>query len=145
LLADFTALENVVMPARIARMPLRAARARALELLERVGLSERLAHRPGELSGGEQQRVAVARAVMCKPRLLLADEPTGNLDPSTGERVREVLLELNRECGAALVVATHNLELARTMERVLRLVDGRLEPVEPGRDAHRPLGARGQR
>jgi lipoprotein-releasing system ATP-binding protein len=129
LLADFTALENVVMPARIARMPMRTAAARAEDLLVRVGLAERLHHRPGELSGGEQQRVAVARAVMCKPRLVLADEPTGNLDPVTGARVRDVLLELNRECGAALVVATHNQELARTMGRVLRLVDGRLAPI----------------
>jgi len=129
LLADFTALENVMMPARIARMPVRAARMRAEELLARVGLEERLLHRPGELSGGEQQRVAVARAVMCKPRLVLADEPTGNLDPTTGARVRDVLLELNRECGAALVVATHNHELAGTMGRVLQLVDGALAPV----------------
>jgi lipoprotein-releasing system ATP-binding protein len=97
-----------------------------------VGLKDRLDHRPGELSGGEQQRVAVARGVMCRPRLLLADEPTGNLDPETGERVHELLLELNAECGATLVVATHNDRLAAAMERTLRLVGGRIDPVAGG-------------
>ena len=132
LLGDFTALENVMLPALIARESPREARSRAAALLERVGLKDRLEHRPGELSGGEQQRVAVARGVMCRPRLLLADEPTGNLDPETGERVHELLLELNAECGATLVVATHNDRLAGAMERTLRLVGGRIEPVVGG-------------
>jgi lipoprotein-releasing system ATP-binding protein len=127
LLPDFTALENVMLPALIGREPVRAARERAEALLERVGLADRRAHRPGEMSGGEQQRVAVARAVMRRPRLLLADEPTGSLDPATGERVQALMLELNAEAGSALVVATHNARLAATMGRTLRLVDGRLE------------------
>ena len=130
LLADFTALENVMLPARIAGESVREARERATLLLERVGLTERLGHRPGELSGGEQQRVAVARAVMCRPRLVLADEPTGNLDPETGARVRDVLMALNEECGAALVVATHNHALAAGLGRVLRLSGGALTPVD---------------
>jgi lipoprotein-releasing system ATP-binding protein len=126
LLADFTALENVMLPGLIAGESFRSARAGAQSLLERVGLGPRLHHRPGELSGGEQQRVAVARAVSRKPRLLLADEPTGNLDPSTGDDVQALLLALNREHGAALVVATHNDRLASSMDRTLRLADGRL-------------------
>jgi lipoprotein-releasing system ATP-binding protein len=126
LLADFTAVENVMLPALIARESGGAARKRAHDLLARVGLAERAEHRPGEMSGGEQQRVAVARAVMRKPRLLLADEPTGNLDPATGERVTNVLLELNREVGSTLVVVTHNDRLAGAMARTLRLAGGRL-------------------
>jgi len=131
LLGDFTALENVMLPSLIARHPVAATRARARELLERVGLKDRLAHRPGQLSGGEQQRVAVARALTQRPRLLLADEPTGNLDPATGEDVQQLMLELNEEHGAALVVATHNDRLAAAMGRTLRLADGRLH--EAGR------------
>ena len=130
LLGDFTALENVMLPSLIARRPFGATRARATELLERVGLRARLAHRPGQLSGGEQQRVAVARALAQRPRLLLADEPTGNLDPATGEDVQQLMLELNREHGATLVVATHNDRLAAAMERTLRLEGGCLH--EPG-------------
>jgi len=126
LLGDFTALENVMMPALVARVGVRDARRQAAALLERVGLGARLGHRPGALSGGEQQRVAVARAVMLRPRLLLADEPTGNLDPATGQSVQELLLALNREHGSALVVATHNATLAGAMGRTLRLMDGRL-------------------
>jgi lipoprotein-releasing system ATP-binding protein len=140
LLADFTALENVMLPALIGRVPVREARARAVELLERVGLGGRLEHRPGELSGGEQQRVAVARAVMRRPRLLLADEPTGNLDPATGERVHELLLALNEESGSTLVVATHNDRLAAAMERTLRLVAGRIEPAATGPAPRRGVG-----
>jgi lipoprotein-releasing system ATP-binding protein len=139
LLPDFTALENVVLPAMIAREPQGPARARARDLLERVGLGDRIAHRPGELSGGEQQRVAVARAVMRRPRLLLADEPTGNLDPETGEKVTSVLLDLNREVGAALVVVTHNDRLAAAMARTLRLEGGRVHE-EPGRTIARQGG-----
>jgi len=126
LLGDFTALENVMLPCLIGGRPRAATRARALELLERVGLRERVDHRPGQLSGGEQQRVAVARALAQRPRLLLADEPTGNLDPSTGEEVQQLMLELNHEHGAALIVATHNERLAAAMGRMLRLADGRL-------------------
>jgi len=127
LLGDFTALENVMLPSLIARQPAGTTRARASELLERVGLQHRMAHRPGQLSGGEQQRVAVARALAQRPRLLLADEPTGNLDPSTGEGVQQLMLELNHEHGAALVVATHNDRLAAAMGRTLRLAGGRLQ------------------
>jgi lipoprotein-releasing system ATP-binding protein len=140
LLGDFTALENVMLPALIAREPIREVRARAASLLERVGLGARLRHRPGELSGGEQQRVAVARAVMRRPRLLLADEPTGNLDPGTGERVHELLLQLNEESGSTLVVATHNDRLAAAMERTLRLIDGRIEPAAAGPAPRRGVG-----
>ncbi|HLY36655.1 MAG TPA: ABC transporter ATP-binding protein [Candidatus Binatia bacterium] len=130
LLGDFTALENVMLPCLIGGRPRTATRARALELLERVGLRERVDHRPGQLSGGEQQRVAVARALAQRPRLLLADEPTGNLDPSTGEEVQQLMLELNHEHGAALIVATHNERLAAAMGRMLRLADGRLRETE---------------
>jgi lipoprotein-releasing system ATP-binding protein len=138
LLADFTALENVMLPSLIGRQPVGPTRVRARELLERVGLSERLHHRPGQLSGGEQQRVAVARAVMQRPRLLLADEPTGNLDPATGEGVQRLLLDLNREHGSTLIVATHNERLAAAMDRTVRLAGGRLHAVatpEPPREA----------
>jgi lipoprotein-releasing system ATP-binding protein len=132
LLSDFTAIENVALPALIGGEPARTARERAAALLERVGLGTRLAHRPGELSGGEQQRVAVARAVIRRPRLVLADEPTGSLDPRTGETVQQVLLDECGACGATLVVATHNDRLAAAMGRTLRLVGGRLEPsAEP--------------
>jgi lipoprotein-releasing system ATP-binding protein len=129
LLPDFTALENTMLPALIARKPFAKARARAGALLERVGLKDRLRHRPGELSGGEQQRVAVARALMEEPRLLLADEPTGNLDPVTGGGVQQLLVELNHEHGSALVIATHNDRLAAAMGRTLRLAGGQLHEV----------------
>jgi len=131
LLPDFTALENVMLPALIAGEAFRDASSRATALLERVGLQARLAHRPGQLSGGEQQRVAVARALVRRPRLLLADEPTGNLDPATGEGVQQLLMELNREHGSALVVATHNARLAAAMGRTLRLAAGRLREERP--------------
>ena len=132
LLPDFTALENVMLPALIAGEAFREAQTRAASLLERVGLRERLAHRPGQLSGGEQQRVAVARALVQRPRLLLADEPTGNLDPATGDGVQQLLVEINREHGSSLVVATHNARLAAAMGRTLRLAEGRL------REEHAP-------
>jgi lipoprotein-releasing system ATP-binding protein len=141
LLGDFTALENVMLPALIAREPLRSARARAEELLDRVGLHERLEHRPGALSGGEQQRVAVARAVMQRPRLLLADEPTGNLDPATGGAVQQLLLDLNQEHGSALVVATHNADLATSLGRTLRMEAGRLVEEDGALGAARRGGA----
>jgi lipoprotein-releasing system ATP-binding protein len=137
LLADFTALENVMLPAMMARESMSVARERARALLTEVGLVERADHRPGELSGGEQQRVAVARAMIRRPRLLLADEPTGNLDPDTGERVTNLLLELNRAAGSALVVVTHNDRLASAMGRTLRLAGGRVHEETSGAFARR--------
>jgi len=131
LLADFTALENVMMPALIARMSDSEARSRAQAVLEMVGLGDKLNRRPTELSGGEQQRVAVARAVALHPSLVLADEPTGNLDPDTADEVHRLFEQLNTELGITLVIATHNERLARRMSRVLRLKEGRLfdEPI----------------
>lgn len=126
LLADFDALENVMMPALIARMPDREAEERAAEMLKVVGLGEKLHRRPAELSGGEQQRVAVARAVVLKPRLVLADEPTGNLDPHTADEVHDLFHLLNAELGITLVIATHNERLMRSMSRALRLKEGKL-------------------
>ena len=124
LLPEFTALENVMMPALIQNLPIAIARNRARDILGRVGLSHRLTHRPSELSGGEQQRVALARAMVLEPSLLLADEPTGNLDRSTGEAIHQLFLELNAERGSTLLVVTHNPELASLMPRKLRMVDG---------------------
>ncbi len=129
LLPDQTALANVAMPALIARLSAKEAEARATELLTRVGLERRLTHRPGELSGGEQQRVAIARALMMHPRLVLADEPTGNLDPATAGDVLGILREIQRERGVTMIVVTHALELASRFDRVLRLVDGRFVPA----------------
>ena len=130
LLPEFTALENVMMPQLIQRVPRGRAEARAAELLEAVGLSERMTHRPGELSGGEQQRVALARAVVMKPKLLLADEPTGNLDTGTGEAILELFENLNRQLNMAMMIVTHSPELAERMPRRLRMVDGRIEELE---------------
>ena len=132
LLPDFSALENVMLPGLIARHRTERARAVAADMLERVGLSERLRHRPGELSGGEQQRVAVARALVLGPRLVLADEPTGNLDPQTGDSVLRLLLDLNRDLGVAMIVATHSEKLAAAMDRTLRLKDGVLTETSIG-------------
>src|ERR1700693_6004001 len=126
LLADFTALENVMMPALIARMAEREAARRAGEVLELVGLADKLHRRPAGVSGGEQQRVAVARAVVLHPRLVLADEPTGNLDPQTADEVHQLFHLLNRQLGITLVIATHNEPLTRSMGRALRLRDGHL-------------------
>jgi lipoprotein-releasing system ATP-binding protein len=123
LLPEFTAEENVMMPALIQRMPPRLARRKAVDILGRVGLAKRLTHRPSELSGGEQQRVALARALVLEPALLLADEPTGNLDRHTGEAIHELFVDLNRERGSTLLVVTHNPELANLMPRRLRMVD----------------------
>jgi len=125
LLAEFNALENVMMPALIARLPQPVAREQAEAILVRVGLKERLTHRVSTLSGGEQQRVAVARALVLEPEVLLADEPTGNLDPKSGARVQELILELNRERGLTSVIVTHNLELARILDRQITLLDGK--------------------
>ena len=124
LLPEFTALENVMMPALIQRISIVRARKMASDILGRVGLSHRLTHRPSELSGGEQQRVALARAMVLEPSLLLADEPTGNLDRSTGEAIHQLFLELNRERGSTLLVVTHNPDLASLMPRRLRMIDG---------------------
>jgi len=124
LLTEFTALENVMMPVLIQRETKGEAERRAKRILGKVGLSERLSHKPAELSGGEQQRVALARALVMEPSLLLADEPTGNLDRRTGEEIHELLLELNRERGSTLLVVTHNPELANMMPRRLRMLDG---------------------
>src|SRR5579862_90878 len=126
LLADFNALENVMMPALIARIDEAEAVRRATEMLEIVGLGDKLKRRPAELSGGEQQRVAVARAVVLRPKLLLADEPTGNLDPHTAAEVHELFHKLNRELGITLVIATHNEQLTRSVGRALRLLEGKL-------------------
>jgi len=125
LLTDFTALENAMLPALIQRRPPEEARRLAVDALREVGLFERAAHRPGELSGGEQQRVALARALVGRPAMVLADEPTGNLDPKTSEDVFELFARLQAERGVAFVIATHNLDLARRADRLVRLVDGR--------------------
>jgi lipoprotein-releasing system ATP-binding protein len=127
LLADLSAEENVALPLLVARVRRREALARARELLERVGLGARLTHAAGELSGGEQQRVAVARALVARPRLVLADEPTGNLDARTGADVGALLLSLCREARACALVATHNESLASLCDRRLVLREGRLE------------------
>jgi lipoprotein-releasing system ATP-binding protein len=129
LLPEFTALENAEMPMRIARRPAVERRARATDLLTRVGLAERLEHRPGMLSGGEQQRVAIARALVMQPALLLADEPTGDLDEHTADTLHALLKDMHRERGLTSVIATHNPRLAAACDRVLRLADGRLQPA----------------
>jgi lipoprotein-releasing system ATP-binding protein len=126
LLPEFTALENVAMPAFVHRDDRKLALKRARELLEKVGLGARADHRPGELSGGESQRVALARALMLQPALLLADEPTGNLDPATGEGIHQLLRDINRDLGVTAVVVTHNEVLAKSMPRQLRLHDGQV-------------------
>ncbi len=129
LLPEFSATENVAMPLLVRRSPTAGALAAARELLQQVGLGERLDHRPGKLSGGERQRVAVARALITRPCVVLADEPTGNLDPESGQQVFELMLQLNRDTGAALVVVTHDSARARRMDRVLVLRDGLLAPA----------------
>jgi lipoprotein-releasing system ATP-binding protein len=125
LLPEFNALENTMMPCLIQGIPKKEAASRAEAILTLVGLNERFSHKPGELSGGEQQRVAVARALVLEPKVLLADEPTGNLDTKTGESVFDLLQELNRIKGVTLVVVTHNLKLAEKMSRQIQLIDGK--------------------
>jgi lipoprotein-releasing system ATP-binding protein len=124
LLPEFTAVENCAMPALIAGLGHGEATARSKKLLDRVGLGHRMTHRPGELSGGEQQRVALARALVMEPRVLLADEPTGNLDTHTGEDMHKLVVELNRDFGMTLVVVTHNPDFAARLPRRVRMVDG---------------------
>jgi lipoprotein-releasing system ATP-binding protein len=130
LLPDFSALENVMLPALIQGMSPGQAREQSEDLLESVGLKDRMSHRPGKLSGGEQQRVSVARAVVLQPKLILADEPTGSLDFRIGQEVHELLFQLNEQRGVALIIATHNRDFAEKIGRQLELRDGRLFPVK---------------
>ena len=129
LLPEFTALENVMVPALLSSKMSRRIRERSVELLDVVGLADRRTHKPGELSGGEQQRVAIARALMMSPGILLADEPTGDLDPETGHKVIELFSGLRTKLCVTLIIATHNMELAHTMDKVLVLKGGHLEPT----------------
>jgi lipoprotein-releasing system ATP-binding protein len=131
LLPEFTALENVMVPALLSSRTSRPIRDRAESLLDVVGLKDRLTHKPGELSGGEQQRVAIARSLMMSPEILLADEPTGDLDPETGLKIIELFSHVRRSLAITMIVATHNMELSRVMERVLVLKGGHLEPSAP--------------
>ncbi len=127
LLPEFTALENVIMPGLIRGLSKKDMEPKAMALLEEVGLKERVMHRPGELSGGEQQRVALARALVLEPKLLLADEPTGNLDSKTSSQIHELFFSINAQRKTTIVVVTHNMELAESMPRVVTLRDGRVE------------------
>ena len=129
LLPEFSALENVMLPQMIAAVPRRQAREKAAGLLDQVGLAPRAGDRPARLSGGEQQRVAIARALANDPKILLGDEPTGNLDHATGESVLDTLLDLVRDTGLAALIATHNLDLARRLDRIVGLEEGRLKTV----------------
>lgn len=126
LLPEFNALENVCIPAYIGGTPVSEARTKAAELLERMGLAERSGHKPSELSGGEQQRVAVARALMNRPQILLADEPTGNLDSKRAEELHQLFFDIRDEFGTTVVIVTHNEHLAATSDRIIHLTDGRL-------------------
>ena len=138
LLPEFNALENVMMPGLVQGLPRRELQTRAGALLEEVGLLERTLHRPGELSGGEQQRVALARALMLEPKLLLADEPTGNLDSATSSQIHDLFFAINEQRGTTIVVVTHNQALAASMPRVVTLRDGRVEKDERKETLARP-------
>ena len=127
LLPEFNALENTIMPALISGMGMKESKEKAEKILSKVGLADRLNHRTGELSGGEQQRVAIARALMMQPRLLLADEPTGNLDRNTGNDIVDLLLHIREEEGLSMVIVTHNQQLADNMTKVMEIVDGKLQ------------------
>jgi lipoprotein-releasing system ATP-binding protein len=129
LLPEFTALENVAMPALIGGKNFNEARERAYELLKEVGLADRINHKPSELSGGEQQRVAVARALMNSPDIVLADEPSGNLDSKNAEALHELIIELNRKTGQTFIIATHNEKLAEKSDRIVKIVDGRIQEI----------------
>jgi lipoprotein-releasing system ATP-binding protein len=144
LLPEFSALENVMMPGLIARFPAPRVRARAQELLDAVGLSERVRHKPHELSGGEQQRVAVARSLFHQPRLVVADEPSGNLDPETAERLHELVYTLAKERGQSWLIATHNESLARVADNRSRLIQGRLQPEPRSGGPGTPQGGTGK-
>ena len=135
LLPEFTALENITMPGMIQGRSKKEMEKRALALLEEVGLKDRATHRPGELSGGEQQRVAVARALALDPKLLLADEPTGNLDTATSDAIHDLFFQINREHGTTIIVVTHNPTFAESMPRVVRMRDGRVEIDDVGKSA----------
>ncbi|HET6461382.1 MAG TPA: ABC transporter ATP-binding protein [Syntrophales bacterium] len=130
LLPEFNSVENTMMPALIHGLPYRKARERAAAILREVGLGDRLSHKPGELSGGEQQRVAVARALIMEPEIILADEPTGNLDSETGKKIEDILLELNRTKRITLIVVTHNSTLANRMSKNIGLRDGKIYDCE---------------
>jgi len=138
LLPEFDALENVMLPGLIQGRSRREMEKRAKALLDEVGVGHRATHRPGEMSGGEQQRVAVARALVLEPKLLLADEPTGNLDSTTGDAVHDLFFDINERHGTTIVVVTHNPTFAESMPRVVRMKDGRVERDEAGASARRP-------
>ncbi|MBN2297395.1 MAG: ABC transporter ATP-binding protein [Deltaproteobacteria bacterium] len=127
LLPEFSALENVMMPALVSSGKSDETRQKAFHLLETVGLKDRVAHKPGELSGGEQQRVAIARALMMSPKVLLADEPTGDLDPATGQKIIDLFSKLKDTIGVTMIIVTHNMELAKAMDRIMNLTGGHLE------------------
>ena len=143
LLPDFSASENIMLPGRIAGLPAAQLEKTAADLLEQVGLSARADHRPGELSGGEQQRVALARAIVMKPRLVLADEPTGNLDSQTSEQIHELMNELNRQHNVTFMVVTHSAKLAERMHRVVHMRDGRVEMERAGASSNQAPHAEG--
>jgi len=138
LLPEFNALENVMLPGLIQGRGRKEMERRASALLEEVGLSHRVSHRPGELSGGEQQRVAVARALVLDPKLLLADEPTGNLDSATSDAIHDLFFQINRQHGTTIVVVTHNAAFAESMPRVVRMRDGKVETDDVGRNQRPP-------
>ena len=141
LLGNLDAVENVMMPGRIARKPVRALRRRAIELLERVGLGDRLGHRPGQLSGGQRQRVNLARSLCNSPRMLLADEPTARLDSTTGEGIVKLLVEMNEQMGVTILMVTHEMDIADRAQRIVQFLDGKIV-VDERTEAARRMGFR---